>query len=178
MKNLILIAMLILSTAAMGAELDLTKSELAWKGTKVSGEHVGKISISKAKLDLNKGVIKNAEITVDMNSVTVTDLQGEWAQKFLGHLKSGDFFEVSKYPNAKLKVLKDTGKALEANLTIKDKTNKVTIPYKKNGKTYSGKLVFDRTKFGMIYGSGNFFKNLGDKMINNEVELDFKITLK
>ena len=42
---------------------------------------------------------------------------------------------------------------------------------------YSGTLKFDRTKFNMKYGSGSFFKNLGDKMINNEIKIDYVVAL-
>ena len=57
-------------------------------------------------------------------------------------------------------------------------TEEGKVFYKKDGKAYSGTLVFDRTKFGMIYGSGDFFKGLGDKMIHNEVKVDFKFVVK
>ena len=69
-------------------------------------------------------------------------------------------------------------KIFRETLTIKSKTNPIKVSYTKKGKTYSGKLKFDRTKFDMIYGSGNFFKNLGDKIIHDEVVLDFSVVLK
>jgi polyisoprenoid-binding protein YceI len=179
MKNLLLIVSLMVAAAVNAAEVDLSKSELAWKGTKVTGEHYGKISLSKADLKLNKkGLIKKGELEVNMDSLTITDLTGEWAQKFLGHIKSEDFFDIKKFPTAKLVIQNDTGKELKGKLTIKGKTNKVTIPYSKEGKNYKGVLTFDRTKFDMIYGSKDFFKNLGDKVIHNKVTLDFKVTLK
>lgn len=43
-----------------------------------------------------------------------------------------------------------------------------------------GALVkVDRTKWGLKYGSGNFFKELaGDKIINDEFELNLKLVAK
>ena len=32
-------------------------------------------------------------------------------------------------------------------------------------------LTFDRTKYDVTYRSGNFFENLGDRLILDEVEL-------
>ena len=53
------------------------------------------------------------------------------------------------------------------------------ISYEKKNDRYKGTLSFDRTKFGVIYGSGNFFKKLtADKIINNEVNLDFDLKLR
>jgi polyisoprenoid-binding protein YceI len=54
--------------------------ELAMKGNKLAG----------------------GTFTVDMTSLTATDLQGEYQGKLNGHLKSEDFFELKKYPTATL----------------------------------------------------------------------------
>lgn len=180
MKNFILLGALFATIAiSQAAEVDLKNSDLEWKGTKVTGEHVGKISFKEASLDVNKkGLIKKGKFVVDMNTVKVTDLEGEWADKLKGHLLSKDFFEAEKFPTANLVVNKDDGKKLKGKLTIKGKTQKVEIPYTKSGDDYKGVLKFDRTKFDMIYGSGDFFKELGDKMIHNEVTLNFNIKVK
>jgi polyisoprenoid-binding protein YceI len=161
-----------------GNNIDLNKSILDWKGTKVTGEHFGKIKIKSVSLKMDAGKIKSGEIVVDMDSITVEDISGSIANKFVGHMKSGDFFEVSKFPTSKLVINGDNGSELMGSLTIKGKTNKVKVPYNKSGNTYTGTLKFDRTKYDMRYGSGSFFKNLGDKMIHNDVTLKFKITLK
>ncbi len=179
MKALILLTTLTLTVSLMAAEVDLKKSELKWKGTKVSGEHHGKIGLKSADIKLNdKGVIQSGNFVADIGSVSVTDLEGEWASKFLGHIKSKDFFEVEKYPTAKLEITSATKNKAKGKLTIKGKTNPVEFTYKKSGNNLKGLLEFDRTKFDMIYGSGDFFKNLGDKMIHNKVTLDFDLKLK
>ncbi len=178
MKNLFLtIALTAMSFSISALTIDSKKSELKWKGTKVTGEHFGKIAIKKADLKSSKGQLKSGSIIVDMNSITIDDLNGEWADKFLGHIKSNDFFEVEKYPTSKLEINSIEDGYINGNLTIKGKTNPVKFAYTKNEKTYTGKLTFDRTKYDMVYGSGNFFKNLGDKTIHDQVTLDFKIVL-
>tara|TARA_B100001248_G_scaffold262731_2_gene261837 strand:+ start:7059 stop:7589 length:531 start_codon:yes stop_codon:yes gene_type:complete len=176
MKSL-LITMLF-GFSAMAAEVDLKKSSFNWKGTKVSGEHVGTIDLKSANLKMDDGKIKSGEFVIDINSVDVTDLEGKWKKKLEDHLKSDDFFSADKYPTAKLKINKADDQHVYGDLTIRDKSHSVKIPYTKSGKTYSGTLTFDRTKFDMKYNSGNFFKNLGDKMIHDEVNVGFKIVLK
>ena len=99
-------------------------------------------------------------------------------KKFEEHIKSADFFDVKKYPTSNLKINKVKDGKFFGDLTIKNKTNLVVIPYKKKGKSYTGTMKFDRTKFDMVYGSGNFFKNLGDKMINDQVTVEFTIITK
>ena len=177
-SKLILVLSLFLSTGLLAKDVDLQKSSFKWLGTKVTGKHVGIIKIKNASLKMKDSKLMSAKIVMDHNSISVTDLEGEWKQKFEGHIKSGDFFDVQKYPTSTLEVNKVDSKNLYGNLTIKGKTHAVVVPYSKKGNTYIGKLKFDRTKFNMVYGSGSFFKNLGDKMINDEVEVDFTVVTK
>ena len=39
----------------------------------------------------------------------------------------------------------------------------------------TAKLTIDRTKFGIKYGSGSFFDNLGDNMIYDDFILDVNL---
>ncbi len=175
---LISLSILSMAFAAQSYEVDAAKSEFKWTGKKVTGQHYGKIPLKKAQVKSKGKDISGGTLVLDVTQITVEDLTGEYKTKFLTHMKSEDFFEVKKWPTAKLEIesLKD-GKA-KGKLTIKGKTNPVEFNYTKKGMVYSGTLKFDRTKYDMIYGSGDFFKNLGDKMIYNEVTLDFKVQLK
>ena len=177
-KLLVSIFLGALSFPVFALTLDKKASSLVWTGTKVTGKHYGKIFFKDVKIKNNKGSLVGSEFIVDMNSMTVDDLSGDWAKKFLTHIKSDDFFEVKKYPTAKFVIDSVTTRKMNGKLTIKGKTHPVSFYYKKRGNTYTGKFSFDRTKFNMIYGSKSFFKSLGDKAINNEVNLDFKIVFK
>ncbi len=165
-------------SSAIATPVDLSKSEIKWLGTKVTGKHFGKIKLKSGDVTLKEGKLAGGTFVADINSITVDDLEGEWATKFLNHMKHEDFFEVGKYPTATLKIKSVKGKTITADLTIKGKTNEVKFDYTKKDNTYSGKMTFDRTKFNMIYGSGDFFKNLGDKVIHNEVKVDFVFVVK
>ena len=134
--------------------------------------------LKEGNVTMKDGKLATGNFVVDMKSFTVEDLKGEWADKFITHLKSKDFFTVDKHPTSSLKIKSVKGKKVTADLTIKGKTNEVKFDLKQEGNAYSGVLKFDRTKFDMIYGSGDFFKGLGDKVINNEVKVDFKFVVK
>lgn len=159
------------------ASIDLKKSEFTWKANKKMGSgHYGNIFLKSAKAEMNKGLITSAEFEMDMASFTVTDLEGEWKTKFMNHVKSGDFFEVEKYPTAKLVLDKQTKEGtVDGKLTIKEKTQPVKIQFANKGGVYTGTLTFDRTKFGITYNSENFFKVAADKIIQDQVVIDFKI---
>lgn len=172
---------LFLSSSLMAAAVDTAQTKFTWTATKkMSAGHTGTVPLKShdVKFD-DKGNITGGEFVIGLSEMDVTDLSGEWKDKFLAHVKGGDFFEVEKYPTAKLVVTSVSGDTAKGKLTIKDKTQDVSVKFKKEGKNYTGKLVFDRTKFGVIYGSGNFFKELtADKVINNDVTVDFTLAVK
>ena len=165
--------------SSLAVEVDTKKSEFKWTVSKVTGKHYGVLPIKKAELKTNKkGEVNGGEFILDLKNFTVDDLDGKWETKFLTHMKSKDFFEVEKFDDPKLVLTKIKNGKATGKLTIKGKTNRVKFPYTFNNGVYKGTLKFDRTKFDMRYGSTSFFKNLGDKAINNEVIVNFKVVLK
>jgi polyisoprenoid-binding protein YceI len=167
-------------------KLNPSTTSVEWVGTKVTGEHRGFVKIKEgSQIELKGGEISQGSITVDLNSLTVTDIQDpEYVTKFIGHMKSSDFFNTEKYPEAKLDITKSTttkeGLAIEGKMTILGKTQPVKFTaktLKKTDSSLSSEAVvkIDRTKFGLKYGSGQFFKGLGDKMIHDEFTLNIKL---
>ncbi|MBV7268481.1 YceI family protein [Winogradskyella luteola] len=158
------------------------KSTIAWKGFKPTGSHNGTIAISEGQVKVNDGAIESGTFVIDMSSIDVLDIPAddEGNAKLKGHLTSADFFDVEKYPNAKFEVtgLETTdGKTmLSGNLTMKEKTNNISIPVttSMDGDTMtltSETFTIDRSKWNVEYGSKSFFDNLGDKFINDDIEL-------
>ncbi len=162
-----------------------SKSTVAWLGKKVTGEHNGHISLKSATLDVKKGKLTGGEFVIDMTSITNEDIEDAgYKEKLVGHLKSDDFFGVEKYPTSKFVITKVEHKGgndyqIAGNLTIKEKTEKIefpaTVEIGDDEVTASAKLVIDRSKFDVRYGSGSFFDGLGDKMIYDDFELDINI---
>ena len=165
-------------------KIDTKKSNVKWVGSKISGSsHEGNISITEGIISIKHGNMVNAEFVVDLTTMTCTDLGEEKAGYLVDHLKNEDFFDVPNHPQARLKLIKATktekGYNIIASLTIKDKTHPVVfdIEWTQRGTAAlaSGTLTFDRTKFDITYGSGSFFDNLGDRAINDEVTLEFRV---
>lgn len=182
MKNLKTIAIALFVAAstlatAQTKKVDASKSKVEWIGKKVTGQHNGTINLKDGALVFKKSKLKGGTFTVDMSSINTTDLTGEYKGKLDGHLKADDFFGTDKYPTSKLvfKKIADKGNgvyAVTADLTIKDVTNPIKFDITVKGSTASTSLKIDRTKYGIKYGSGSFFDNLGDKTINDEFQLD------
>jgi len=176
----VLITGLGLAIAAFGQNVDVENSSFSWKATKKIGSaHWGAISLKTANATFADSRFVKAVFVMDMDTFTVDNLEGEWADKFTKHVKSTDFFDVATFPTSTLVLNKQEGEIYSGTLTIKDKTQPVQVSASREGHTYSGTLSFDRTAFGVIYGSGNFFKELAaDRVINNTVTLEFSVTVK
>ncbi len=164
------------SATAQAKKVDAAKSKISWLAKKVTGQHDGTVNLKSGTLVFKGKKLSGGTFTVDMPTLTSTDLTGEYQGKLNGHLKSDDFFGTEKYPNAVLVFKKIAEKGnnvytVTADLTIKDKTNPVTFDLSVAANTATTSFKVDRTKYDIKYGSGSFFDNLGDKAIDNEFEL-------
>lgn len=164
--------------------IDPAASSVEWRGSKViGGAHHGTIGIKEGDVKIDGKKLVSGKIVVDMASIVNRDLEDAgYNQKLVGHLKSEDFFDVAKYPTATLTVKsseanKDGSFKVKGDLTIKGETHPVEFGAKlsPDGKTVEVSLDFDRTIWNIRYGSGKFFKNLGDKMIADKIELKVKL---
>ena len=95
---------------------------------------------------------------------------------------SGDFFASANYPEASFEITAVENNHIEGNLTIKGIKHSLgfdaEIHVSGDTLTARGKMIIDRTKFGIKFRSGNFFKDLGDTLIYNDFELNVNITAK
>ena len=133
-----------ISFTALGQTMAVNNedSSIHWLAKKVTGQHEGNISIADGNLVMQNNTLTGGNFEVDMNSMIVTDLTGEYKDKLEGHLKSDDFFGVEKFPTATLIITSaskfvNNSSSVEAKLTIKGKTENITFNVTKNNKLYS-----------------------------------------
>ena len=160
-----------------------TQSNIDWVGKKITGSHNGTIAVKEGELILNNGKLAGGKLIIDTTSIKILDITDPATNaQFAGHLASDDFFSIDKYPEASLTITSVSGNHVEGNLTIKGITHRVGFDaaINVNGDllTTTGKLVIDRTKYGIKFRSGNFFKDLGDTLIYNDFELNVNVTAK
>lgn len=165
------------------------KSKVMWLGTKVGGSHQGTIAIKEGQLIANHHSILSGKVIIDMESIKCTDLDDNNAAKLEGHLKSPDFFSTEKHTTASIEIKStaphkdaedaDINTMITGDLTIKGITHEISFPAMvvlKNGNIVGkAKVVFDRSKWNVRYGSTSFMDNLGDKAISDDIELNLVI---
>ncbi len=161
-------------------KVKVDESQIMWTGEKLTGSHEGTISLKNGYFEFENGTLVGGEFTADMTSINVTDLDGDMKAKLEGHLNSDDFFGVKNYKTAKFTIKTAAEKSnglygVSGDLTIKGKTNPIAFDLKLADNKATTKLVIDRTKYDIKYGSGSFFDNLGDKTIYDEFTLDIKL---
>lgn len=112
--------------------LDVTNSKIEWKGYKVfkseNTSHFGTINFKNGELTVKDNQLESGNFVADVTSLQNEDIKDDAQQKakLEGHLKSGDFFEVEKFPTASFSITKveknptntDYNTVLEGNLTI------------------------------------------------------------
>lgn len=167
--------------------VDTEKSSVKWTGKSIKGGHFGNIRITEGNFVSDGKSITSGNVTIDMNSITVLDLQEASRQERLSnHLKSDDFFSVEKFPEAKLAITgSKPGKAgqieVTGNLTIKGITKPVTFPVtiknQGSGLEAEGTITVDRILYDIKYRSKSVLdpSALADRLIYDEFTLDFKV---
>ena len=175
-------------------EINLQESRLQWIGRNLLNQHSGWLPIKSGFLRFSRGKLTGGEFVFDMNGITCQDLKGNsMCEVLLNHLRSDDFFDTKVYPEARYvitgsSILGDGAPgapnlSIRGNLTIKN----VTLPLELQataGFTEEGKMAaqavlsFDRTLWNVIYGSARFFRDLGQNLVNNLIEVQIRIETK
>lgn len=177
------------ATAQTVHRIDPAATKLTWTGKKVTGQHRGSIAVQDGAVQWGANGLVQADVVIDMTTIKNLDMDAGGASRLEGHLRSADFFAVDRYKTAAFKttrVEKLTGGAADqpnyrvtGDLTIKGITRPVTFDLRAWQETKAvravGTAVFDRTLYGIEYRSGSFFDALGDKMIEDHVELHFDL---
>ena len=164
--------------------VDLSSSHIGWKAYKVGGAHEGHLKLKSADLQFEGQELIGGSFIIDMTSITVTDLEGEWADKLTGHLKSPDFFAVEDHPTASFKIKNVYSRGapgdykIVGDLSIKGFTKEIKFNALFDNGVGTANLSLDRTDFEIKYGSSTFLGNLGDKTIYDDFDLELKLVTK
>jgi polyisoprenoid-binding protein YceI len=178
---------------AVAYKLDAASSSVEWTAKKVTGQHNGTVAIKSGELKAEAGKLTAGKFAMDMTAIKVVDItDAETNGKLAGHLNSDDFFATAKNPESTFEIVSVepiAGAAagapnytVKGNLTIKGIAKAITFPAtitmdEKELKA-TAQFDIDRTEWDIKYGSGKFFQDLGDKMINDAFNVKFNIVAK
>jgi len=161
--------------------VDLKKSKILWKGTKMRGmgKHEGEINLKSGWISLQEGMLGGARFEIDMASITVTDIPKSDPipiKNLTDHLKSEDFFDVAQYPVSRFELLE--AKSLEnqvveitGNLTIKGITNQIRFVSRYDKTHFFARFTLDRFDWNIAYEGSWADRTLVDRDIEFEIKL-------
>ncbi|AUC16851.1 hypothetical protein BTO06_17620 [Tenacibaculum sp. SZ-18] len=161
--------------------INIEKSTIKWIGeyTFHFGGHEGFINFKDGFFIKTNDVITGGEFIIDMNSITNTDIKNTEGNKGLvNHLKDPDFFDVPKYPIAKLEItsveyFENNKGRIHANMTIKG----ITKPIKFNTEfNYEKQEMFARFKIDRRDWNVSYKSKFKDGAISDAI--GFEVTLK
>lgn len=168
--------------------VDTLNSKAEWKGFKVvksdNTSHIGSLKFESGEVTVKDKKLESGQFVLAMNSLQNEDLKdSESNTKLLGHLKSADFFDTEKFPNASYEITKvteapagsDYNTVLDGNLTLKGITKPFT--FNANVKLDKSDLTIatepkdiNRDEFGI-----KFQMPAAEGLIKNEINIQVKI---
>ena len=168
------------------------ESTLLWTGRNSNGRHTGSLAVREGTL-IREGEGLRGLFTLAMDSISNTDLAGTDLQAVLeDHLKSDDFFFVSHFPTCTVEItdmtpVPDAAATLPnfrvtAVMTLRGVAREIV--FEANLRSLDGGRLalmanfdFDRTTWGVLYGSARFFKYLSYHVVYDMVSVDLRIVL-
>ncbi len=176
-------------SASKSFNVNTANTIINWSGSKIGGTHTGELKLKSGSVQVDGDKITGGKFTIDMSSLSNTDMDGEGAANLVGHLLSPDFFDVAKFPNATFEITKVTNLAgnpdancmVYGNLTMKETTKQIGFKAKANvgpnGVNVStGDFTIDRTDFGIKYGSSKLADVAKDKVISDKIGLKINLS--
>lgn len=166
------------ASAVGGTKFSFTPtSQVNFIGSKVTGSHAGGFKAFTGYFTLQDGapVGNDHKVIIDMKSTFADD------EKLAGHLKSPDFFDVEKFPQATFDVTgfkkeSETAYIVSGNFTLHSQTKNISFPVSvsQNGDLVKIDAKFDinRKDFGIVYAGK------ADDLIRDEVVIELKLEAK
>ncbi len=153
------------------------ESQVNFVGSKVTGSHTGGFKAFTGYFTIKDGapVGTDHKVTIDMTSTFSDD------EKLTEHLKTADFFNVEKFPEAmfevtNIKLESGSSYTVSGNFTLHGQTKNITFPATVSQTAeevkIDAKFDINRKDFGIVYAGKT------DDLIREEVVIELKLTAK
>lgn len=155
-------------------ELNSDNSDFNFVGAKITAKHPGSFEKLDGKITVVDGSVEKSsvEVNIDMASLSIEP------KKLDGHLRSGDFFDIEKFPKAHFESTtidksEDGTYLVTGNLTLRGTKKSISFPAKislgDDSVSVSAKFGINRKDFGIVY------PGMPDDLIKDEVLIDLRL---
>ncbi|MEQ8905246.1 YceI family protein [Ekhidna sp.] len=157
--------------------INLNKSVIGWKGTKITGKHEGTVSFREGHLTFLEGKLIGGELIVNMESIDISDIpvhETTARRNLLNHFI--EEFTINKFSNSSFtftEVNHSSADRIEiaGQLSIRGISNPIKIFASKTRGGYTSEFSFNRFDWGIGENGSWFEKRLVDEMIQLKVKL-------
>jgi polyisoprenoid-binding protein YceI len=153
-------------------------SSLSFVGAKVTGKHDGSLGAFNGTIQVVDGDPSKSSVNVDIDVKSISSDN----EKLTRHLKSGDFFDVEKFPKASFKSTSITAggangatHTVTGNLELRGVTKQISFPANiklGDGVHVEAEFAINRKDFGINYAG------MADDLIKDEVLIKLKLDAK
>lgn len=163
------------STVSATYTVNVDSSAVNWKGSMVKMySHNGNVKLKEGSLTLTGGKLSGGTFTIDLKSINPLDsgyTKDRPKEGLITHLSSPDFFATDSFPTATFVVKSVEGNTATGDLTVRGKTNEekvtdIVITADSNNVAATGKMVFNRQKYGVSYKA-----TMKDMVLSDDIEL-------
>lgn len=151
----------------------LDGQKINWKGSALTKSHIGTLDIHSSTLSIKEGLVSGSA------EFALASIKGDAGDSLDQHLLSDDFFAAEKYPHGSFSFDSTENGAYLAQLSLKDQTHSVSfsprITQDADALNMKAKVTFDRTLWGINYGSESALGALKDKAISDDIEVTLDI---
>lgn len=166
--------------------VEISDSQFKWTGYHLakSYEHWGYVNLKSGTISTDGQKITSGDFVIDMSSIQNMDVENHRDKaKLVNQLKSDDFFNVKKFPEARL-VIKRTAKktgnmfTTTADLTIRGITKEIVFDSEmkainEDQLQVTATLRVPRADFKVMYGW-----KMENAILANEFQMDVKLIAK
>ncbi len=179
------------SAEAVSYSVNTDISSVSWKGGKIFQDtskpeegHYGAVKLKSGEVTVKNGVLESGKFVADQTTFESADKNddAETKAKLDGHLKSPDFLDVEKFPEATFEITAvkaltegDYNTEISGNLDFRGVPKNIT--FKANVAEEGDKVTIkseefkiNRQDFGIVY------KGSGDSIIKDDVMLQLDVT--
>jgi len=170
--------------------VDVEASFIGWTGRNINIGHQGMLRLRAGEIAVRDGIITGMFV-IDMHAIVNFSVEDEALRKILiDHLKSDDFFFVERFPEARFTMIEArpiqdavpgiANFEVEGKLTLRGMEGAITFPavvenLADGGIAAEAHFDLDRTRWGVIYGSGRYFEHLGMHLVYDPITIQVRI---
>ena len=171
-------------------EVDVEQSVVEWTGRNANTRHYGALKFNGGSLRVEEESL-HGWFAIDLASIVNFNIEEKELRSILiNHLKSEDFFFVDKFPKVRFEITEarpmGETKPGEPNFTITGTLNMrganadisfpATVAHLPEGQLAAeAHFDIDRTRWGVIYGSGRYFEHLGMHLVYDLISVQIRI---